>query len=132
MLKPENLWEILGEGLAEVDTLGLLARSISILSCCSVTPPSFKLPSSEAVVIGTSSEAVVVVVGDRCFNLKIIHGMKSYEGFYMNDKKHGYGIFRWHNGKMYQGEWKNGKQHGRGWFFNTREWKEGVWRAGER
>ena len=67
MLEPENLCEILGEGLAEVETRGRFARSISILSCCSVIPPSVKLPSSEAVVIGTSS---VVVVGERCFNLK--------------------------------------------------------------
>jgi hypothetical protein len=34
---------------------------------------------------------------------------KSYEGFYLNDKKHGYGIFTWLNNKRYEGWWYNGK-----------------------
>ena len=39
---------------------------------------------------------------------------KTYEGFYSNDKKHGYGIFTWLNHqdntiKRYEGWWTEGK-----------------------
>jgi len=32
-------------------------------------------------------------------------------GEYLDDKKHGYGIFEWGNGKIYEGYWVNGKYH---------------------
>ena len=35
---------------------------------------------------------------------------KRYIGEYLDDKKHGHGIFEWGNGKVYEGGWANGKQ----------------------
>ena len=32
-----------------------------------------------------------------------------YSGMFRNDKKHGYGEFKYKNGKTYKGEWENGK-----------------------
>lgn len=34
---------------------------------------------------------------------------KRYIGDYLDDKKHGEGIFEWGNGKRYEGSWVNGK-----------------------
>lgn len=34
---------------------------------------------------------------------------KTYEGYYLNDKKHGYGIYTWTDGKCYSGWWLLGK-----------------------
>ena len=34
---------------------------------------------------------------------------KRYNGDYLDDKKHGEGIFEWGNGKRYEGKWENGK-----------------------
>ena len=30
---------------------------------------------------------------------------KRYLGGYLEDRKHGYGVFTWENGKRYEGEW---------------------------
>ena len=35
-----------------------------------------------------------------------------YVGQYVDDKKHGYGIYTWPDGRAYKGYWKDGKQHG--------------------
>ena len=34
---------------------------------------------------------------------------KSYKGYYLDDKKHGQGVFSWNNRKGYEGEWSMGK-----------------------
>ena len=34
---------------------------------------------------------------------------RSYEGQYLFDKKHGYGIYKWPDGRVYAGYWKEGK-----------------------
>jgi len=34
---------------------------------------------------------------------------KKYTGEYLDDKKHGYGVFDWGNGKFYEGFWEDGK-----------------------
>ena len=40
---------------------------------------------------------------------------RRYEGNYVSDKKHGYGIYKWREKrKTYEGGWKQGKQHGPG------------------
>jgi hypothetical protein len=70
---------------------------------------------------------------------------RKYTGHYLDDKKHGEGLFEWylyanlnHNfradGRKYKGNWKNGKQHGEGEFFNvhTGQWKKGIWDDGKR
>lgn len=33
---------------------------------------------------------------------------KKYEGEYLNDIKHGYGIYYWNDGRIYDGMWKDG------------------------
>ena len=38
---------------------------------------------------------------------------------YLNDKKHGFGIFVWVDGRKYEGNWENGKRHGLGKFTNS-------------
>lgn len=65
-----------------------------------------------------------------------------YQGQYLNDKKHGYGVFNWYirinkivrqNNRMYRGQWKNGKQDGEGEFYTIKdkEWKKGIWVDGK-
>jgi len=52
-------------------------------------------------------------------------------GQYVEDKKEGYGVFKWADGKMYKGHWKDGKQHGKGILVDQEgketeaEWVEG-------
>lgn len=56
-----------------------------------------------------------------------------YEGEYRDDKKEGYGIFKWPDGRCYKGSWKNGKQHGKGTYVAANgEEKEGEWEEGKR
>jgi hypothetical protein len=38
-----------------------------------------------------------------------------YDGFFLNDVKHGFGIETFSDGR-YQGYWVNGKRHGEGFF----------------
>ena len=46
-----------------------------------------------------------------CDNLEVKrYGLiKKYVGGYLDDIKHGYGIFEWDSGKIYKGCWVNGK-----------------------
>ena len=67
-----------------------------------------------------------------CIKLIIIRADgRKYSGEYLDDKKHGYGVFTWSDGRMYKGQWKNGKQDGIGIFIDedqverAGEWKEG-------
>lgn len=54
-----------------------------------------------------------------------------YEGFYKEDKKHGYGIYTWSDLKKYAGWWCNGKQHGIGVFISKDGKKKyGIWEDG--
>ena len=56
-----------------------------------------------------------------------------YEGYYLEDKKHGYGIYTWSDQKRYAGWWSNGKQHGIG-IFISKEGKNklGLWEEGKK
>lgn len=58
---------------------------------------------------------------------------KSYEGDYKNDKKDGYGTFRFLDHTWYQGEWANGRQHGKGTLFNAEGVPRvhGIWNKGQ-
>ena len=38
----------------------------------------------------------------------------TYEGQYKEDKKHGFGTYRWSNGSVYEGSFKNDLKHGDG------------------
>lgn len=60
--------------------------------------------------------------------------MKKYDGYYVDGKKHGYGIFTSENGSRYEGNWENGKQHGIGRQFNANGElvKEGTWTNGRK
>lgn len=59
---------------------------------------------------------------------------RSYEGEYIDDKKHGYGIYRWADGRAYAGYWNLGKQHGLGVYTVATEnrKKHGLWEEGKR
>lgn len=58
---------------------------------------------------------------------------KFYQGFYKNDKKHGYGIYAWSDGKKYQGWWTDGKQDGYGIYHQPDgSRKYGVWEEGQK
>ncbi len=37
-----------------------------------------------------------------------------YKGEYKNNKKHGFGIYRWKNGTIYEGEFENDEKVGEG------------------
>lgn len=54
-------------------------------------------------------------------------------GEYKDDKKHGYGIYKWADGRLYLGQWMRGKQHGLG-IYKTAEtnFKYGLWEEGKR
>ena len=38
-------------------------------------------------------------------------------GEYKDDKKHGYGIYKWADGRLYLGQWMKGKQNGLGIYY---------------
>ena len=58
---------------------------------------------------------------------------KSYIGEYHNDRKHGYGIYKW-GAKLYMGQWKRGQQSGLGIYTNgdRPECRYGLWEEGRR
>ncbi len=53
-------------------------------------------------------------------------------GAYKNDKKHGFGKYRWADGREYIGFWENGKQHGYGKYIIHGQSQIGVWVKGKR
>ena len=59
---------------------------------------------------------------------------RMYEGFYKEDKKHGYGVYTWSDQKKYSGWWHQGKQHGLGVFISREGGKRkfGVWEDGKK
>lgn len=59
---------------------------------------------------------------------------RMYEGFYIEDKKHGYGVYTWSDQKKYSGWWVSGKQHGLGVFISREGAKRkfGVWEDGKK
>ena len=74
---------------------------------------------------------------DNCMHGYGVYSWKDgrrYEGEYIKDKKHGKGKYVWANGKVYDGMWEDGKQHGEGEFYNpsTDETKKGRWEHGKR
>ena len=58
-----------------------------------------------------------------------------YIGGFKNDKKHGYGVYRWNDGTKYEGEWYNNQMNGQGVKTYSSgglkkyegEWKENTW-----
>ena len=48
-----------------------------------------------------------------------------YDGEWKNDKMHGKGIYKYHNGKEYNGEWNCGDMHGWGIMKYTDGYYEG-------
>lgn len=58
---------------------------------------------------------------------------KKYFGYYLNDKKDGFGIHFWTSpDRLYLGFWKDGKQHGVGKYVKNNVVKYGQWLNGER
>ena len=58
---------------------------------------------------------------------------RKYEGEYVNDKKHGYGIYTYPDGRSYKGQWAHGKQHGQGIFITPQgDQRKGIWNEGKR
>jgi len=55
-------------------------------------------------------------------------------GYYLNDRKEGFGIYFWSNPSVrtFIGFWKNGKQDGVGKYINSQETRYGLWSQGER
>ena len=56
---------------------------------------------------------------------------KAYIGFYVNDKKQGFGMLLIHQ-CYYVGFWKNGKQHGAGKEIKDKKEKYSLWFEGKR
>ena len=51
----------------------------------------------------------------------------------INDRKEGYGIFKWEDGREYRGNWQNGKQHGLGMYVASNGLtRKGQWMQGKR
>lgn len=60
---------------------------------------------------------------------------KKYFGYYVNDKKEGFGMFMWSDHpklKAYIGFWKDGKQHGVGIMVSKNTIKYTLWKNGEK
>ena len=56
---------------------------------------------------------------------------RMYDGFFKNDKRHGFGTYTFADGRVYSGFWKKGKMHGKGKFINAQnETREGLWDEG--
>ena len=61
-----------------------------------------------------------------------INNINQYEGEYIDDKKHGYGVFIWASGNIYKGEYFEDERHGSGemsWTDGTKyigEWWHGI------
>lgn len=54
-----------------------------------------------------------------------------YEGFWHNDKRHGYGYEKYCNGNTYHGQFKQGRAHGKGIYsWITGETYDGNWEEG--
>ena len=53
-------------------------------------------------------------------------------GFYKNDKKNGFGKYRWSDGREYIGFWENGKQSGYGKYTIGDQSQLGKWVKGKR
>jgi hypothetical protein len=54
-------------------------------------------------------------------------------GSYKNDKKHGFGKYKWPDGRQYIGFWENGKQHGYAkYILNNGFAQYGKWASGKR
>ena len=41
-----------------------------------------------------------------------------YEGEYWNDKRHGYGTYKWPSGAVFTGQFRNDKKDGKGVFYS--------------
>ena len=58
---------------------------------------------------------------------------RRYEGYYLMDKKHGYGVYEWADGRKYEGHWAFGKQHGQGkYVLSGGKVRIGLWNNGTR
>ena len=58
---------------------------------------------------------------------------KKYFGFYVDDKKEGFGIFYWASSqKFFVGFWKDGKQEGSGKIVTENKVKYGLWKNGDK
>ena len=57
---------------------------------------------------------------------------KIYDGDYVDDKKEGYGDFKWPDGKLYEGMCKDGKQNGQGEIIINGWITRGLWEDGKR
>ena len=56
-----------------------------------------------------------------------------YEGAWVKDKKHGYGVFKYSNGNIYKGDWRVGLKHGDATYYyasNSKLYK-GLWANGQ-
>ena len=56
---------------------------------------------------------------------------RTYKGSFMNNLKHGFGIYTMPNGEKHEGHWKDNKKHGKGNFTNIRgQVKTAIWNRG--
>lgn len=71
-------------------------------------------------------------IGKMVKDMQVI--LINYEGYYVNDRKEGFGIYYWSqpNNRAYIGFWKNGKQDGVGKYINLNNTRYGYWTNGER
>jgi len=55
-----------------------------------------------------------------------------YEGDWVNNSRHGWGVRRYNSGNVYEGQWLNDKRHGDGTmrWLTTNESYTGLWENG--
>ena len=64
---------------------------------------------------------------------KVFMALDSHEGCYLNDLRHGYGVYRWNQGDVYAGFWAAGRQEGWGTYthYNGHVF-QGQWSEGQK
>ena len=70
---------------------------------------------------------------DRLFLFYIYADKVTYDGQFKDDKKTGFGVYKWPDGRIYIGWWFNGRQHGYGTYTGKEKIeKYGLWEHGKR
>jgi len=65
------------------------------------------------------------------FGVEKMNDGSTYEGYFEDDMKNGQGTFRWPAGEVYTGGFKDNKIHGRGkYVWNAEKWYDGEWFEG--
>jgi hypothetical protein len=68
-----------------------------------------------------------------CIIYRGVYKGNSYDGYWVNGKRHGKGKFTFEDGAIYTGEWENDERHGKGiYIYKNGDIYEGEWKDNKR